>query len=296
MLSQNLSEEALELKHYLDLPAPAKINLFLHVVGRAENGYHRLQSVFQLVSLFDYIDLEELPDGKIERCGDINWPVEKDLCWRAAKLLQEKYPNKGVRITVRKNIPDGAGLGGGSSDAATTLIGLNEMWGLGLSRKDLCRLGVKLGADVPFFIFGQTAFAEGIGEILQPVEVPDMQFKIVFPNLHVSTSEIFNHPDLTRNSNLCTIANLTKQLHNFVQSPWGRNDLELVARSLYAPIEQAVEMLSPYGKPRMTGSGSAVYVAEENLQKKSVKMCLPDDWQQWAVKGLKKHPLWNWTR
>lgn len=295
MASQDSSEKTQKLKNYFDLPAPAKINLFLHVVGRTDNGYHLLQSVFQLVSLFDYIDLEELPDGKIERAGDINWSVESDLCWKAAKLLQEKCPDKGVRITVRKNIPDGAGLGGGSSDAATVLIGLNQMWGLGLTRQDLCGLGVKLGADVPFFIFGQTAFAEGIGEVLQPVETEEMQFQIIFPGVRVSTAEIFNHPDLTRNTNLCTIANLRQQLHNFVQSPWGRNDLETVARSLYAPIEQAVKLLTPFGNPRMSGSGSAVYVAEKNLDKKSIKIPLPENWRQWAVKGLKKHPLWSWT-
>ena len=169
------------------------------------------------------------------------------------------------------------------------------MWGLGLTRQDLCGLGVKLGADVPFFIFGQTAFAEGIGEVLQPVETEEMQFQIIFPGVRVSTAGIFNHPDLTRNTNLCTIANLKQQLHNFVQSPWGRNDLETVARSLYAPIEQAVKLLTPFGNPRMSGSGSAVYVAEKNPGEKSVKIPLPENWRQWTVKGLKKHPLWSWT-
>ncbi len=295
MFAQDFLKEQKKFKNYFDLPAPAKVNLFLHVVGRSENGYHQLQSVFQLISLFDFIDLEELPDGHIERAGDINWSIESDLCWRAAKLLQERCPDKGVRITVRKNIPDGAGLGGGSSDAATVLIGLNQMWNLGLSRHELCKLGVKLGADVPFFIFGQTAFAEGIGEILQPIETEDLEYLIIFPGVHVSTAEIFNHPDLTRNTNLCTIANLAKQLHNFAQSPWGRNDLETVALSLYAPIEQAVELLSPYGSPRMSGSGSAVYVARQKLEEKSVKISLPKNWRQYFVKGLKRHPLWNWT-
>lgn len=284
------------LKNYLDLPAPAKVNLFLHIVGRRPDGYHLLQSVFQLIDLCDYLSFEETDNGKIERCGDIDWPKETDLCYKAALLLQQSCPQKGVRITVKKNIPHGAGLGGGSSDAATTLIALNRMWELDLPRTELMKIGEKLGADVPFFIFGQTAFVEGIGEIMQEIDVPDLQFLMIFPGISIPTLELFKNPQLTRNSKMCRISHLREFMKNFDQSPWGRNDMQKVAQTLYAPVDEALRMLAPYGSPRMTGSGSVVYAAGKNIGEKSVKITLPNNWRQWTVDGLKKHPLWSWTQ
>lgn len=179
------------MKNYFSLPAPAKLNLFLHVVGRKSDGMHLLQSVFTFIDLEDRITLEELPNGQIIRAGDIRWESENDLCVRAAKLLQPLTKNRGVRISVEKNIPSGAGLGGGSSDAATCLIALNKLWDLNLSRPQLMELGLKLGADVPFFVFGQTAFAQGVGETLEPIEVNPMKVLLVFPGISLSTKEIF---------------------------------------------------------------------------------------------------------
>ena len=157
------------MKCCLNLPAPAKLNLFLHVVGRKPDGMHLLESVFSMIDLCDYLDFEVLDEPQIIREGDIRWALEKDLCYRAAKLMQQFAPDQGVRITVRKHIPDGAGMGGGSSDAATCLIALNRLWNIHKKRNELLTLAVPLGADVPFFIFGETAFAQGVGEVRIPL-------------------------------------------------------------------------------------------------------------------------------
>ncbi len=282
------------MKNFLSLPAPAKLNLFLHVVGVRSDGYHLLQSVFQLVDLCDYIDLEENGSGEIIRQGDISWSAEQDLCVKAAKLLKPLAGNKGVNIRVVKNIPQGAGLGGGSSDAATTLIGLNQLWNLGLSRNELINLGVRLGADVPFFLFGQNAFVEGVGEVLSPIPLPDLYFKILFPNVALSTQQIYNHPSLTTTLDLCIISSLSAQLENFSTQPFGRNDLEPAAKSLSKQIPVALDILRPFGSPRMTGSGSAVFVAVGKPDKTRSFLVLPSGWQQWSVKGLKYHPLFSW--
>ncbi len=282
------------MKNFLSLPAPAKLNLFLHVIGVRPDGYHLLQSVFQLIDLCDYIDLEENDSGEIIRQGDIFWSDEQDLCVKAAKLLKPLAGNKGVTIRVVKNIPQGAGLGGGSSDAATTLIGLNQLWNLGLSRNELINLGVQLGADVPFFIFGQNAFVEGIGDVLSPISLPELYFKILFPNVALSTQLIYNHPGLTTSPDLCIISSLSAQLESFATRPFGRNDLESAAKNLSKQISSALDILRPFGYPRMTGSGSAVFVAADRLDETSPFLVLPSGWQQWSVKGLKYHPLFSW--
>ena len=248
---------------YLNLPAPAKLNLFLHVTGRKSDGMHLLESIFVLIDLRDQIDLEELPSGAIERVGDIEWDVEKDLCWRAAKLLQRLAPQKGCRITVRKQIPHGAGMGGGSSDAATCLIGLNRLWGLNLSRTELMRLGLELGA-------------------------------VVFPNVSVPTAKVFGSPDLTRNTKSIRMLHFPGLVSAFPLALIGRNDLEPVTRSLCPAVEDAFRLMKPISRPRMTGSGSAVFSAVELGSEVCPLAPLPSGWKQWIVKSLKIHPLSGW--
>ena len=185
----------------ISLQAPAKLNLFLHVTGRLPNGYHTLQSVFVLIDLCDTIELNLINDGVIRRTGDVIGQPEKDLCVRAARLLQQKFSVPlGVEINVTKRIPAGAGMGGGSSDAASTLLGLNQLWGLKLSKERLMELGQNLGADVPFFLLGTNAWVEGIGEKLTAIDVPEMTFAVVWPGVSQSTPEIFSHPPHRRPS------------------------------------------------------------------------------------------------
>lgn len=283
------------MKNFFSLPAPAKLNLFLHVVGQRPDGMHLIQSAFQLVDLNDYIDLEELPAGQILRNYSADWPYEEDLCVKAARLLQKITGcHKGVRITAQKNIPVGAGMGGGSSDAATCLIGLNRLWDLNLSSKTLLTLGSQLGADVPFFIFGKNAIAEGVGEILTPIEIENLNFFVCFPNVHVSTKEIFSSSDLTRNSKCYRISTLSEQLRNFSETLFGSNDLQPVVRDFYPVISEVIDCLKKVGSPRMTGSGSAVFCAVKagvDFQKPSE---FPDQWKSWTVKSLREHPLLGW--
>lgn len=277
-----------------NLPAPAKLNLFLHVTGRRDDGRHLLESVFVMIDRADSIDLEELPDGRVERYGRIIGETENDLCVRAARLLQEHCStNRGVRITVRKNIPAGAGMGGGSSDAATTLIGLNHLWGLGLGRKELLTLGLRLGADVPFFIKGRNCWVEGIGEILEPIEIEPMKFAVLWPGRSVSTAEIFGSPSLTRDTKSVRIAFFVRKGFSGNTALFGWNDLQPVAVELEPRIQQALEMLAPCHSVRMTGSGSAVF----GVLPTDVQMhfrSLPEDWLGFEAKTLGSHPLADW--
>ncbi|MBQ8828777.1 MAG: 4-(cytidine 5'-diphospho)-2-C-methyl-D-erythritol kinase [Burkholderiaceae bacterium] len=283
------------MKSYLNLPAPAKINLFLHIVGRRSDGMHLLQSVFQLIDLCDYIDLEELDNGKIIREGDISWDVEKDLCYRAAKLLQPLTPQKGVRITVKKNIPTGSGLGGGSSDAATVLIALNQLWNLNLQREDLLKLAVKLGADVPFFVQGLNAFVEGIGEIITPLTLPEFTIHLYLPNAKLSTAEVFQSDFLTRNTTSCKIQDFSDYIKNFDRTPWGRNDLEPVARFLSESVNEMFLEPELSKKIRLTGSGAAAFYVVESEEVEDPSLNISKGIQHWKVRGLQKHPLYDWV-
>lgn len=186
------------MKCCLNLPAPAKLNLFLHVIGRKPDGMHLLESVFSMIDLCDYLDFEVLDEPKIIREGDISWALGKDLCCRAAKLMQQFAPHRGVRITVRKNIPDGPVWAGGSSDAATCLIALNRLWDINKKRNELLNLAVTLGADVPFFIFGQTAFAQGVGEVLTPVVTDDFEGAVVFPGCECAHGGCIQKPQFDK--------------------------------------------------------------------------------------------------
>ena len=279
----------------LHIKAPAKINRFLHIVGQRKDGYHLLQSVFQLIDLHDDIYLTASADGLVHRpTGASNVPPEEDLVVRAAKLLQEyTHTNQGCTIQVEKRIPMGAGLGGGSSDAAATLWGLNELWNLQLSRQELMQLGVKLGADVPFFLFGENAFVEGIGELLQAVSLPKSCFLLIYPKVHIPTVDVFKDPNLTRNHPTVTIS-------DFIDSPnleqFGNNDCEEVVIQKYQEVAAVLNWLrqqAPQSSPRMSGSGSSVFVALETDLANHLLSQLPNQWIGFVVRGLTRHPSYN---
>ncbi|MDN3988485.1 4-(cytidine 5'-diphospho)-2-C-methyl-D-erythritol kinase [Zwartia vadi] len=245
-----------------DLPAPAKLNLFLHVVGRRADGYHLLQTVFQLISLSDTLDIDVRADGLICRETDLQGVShDDDLVVRAARLLQKSTGvSLGAQIQVRKQIPSGAGLGGGSSDAATVLMALNRLWRTGLSRGELMRLGLQLGADVPVFIFGQNAFAEGVGEQLTPLELPRQAFVVIQPAQGVPTQGIFQAPDLTRDTEPVKIMDFSGR-QAVACLGFGHNDLQPVVLSRYPVVRQALDWLEQAGfNARMTGSGSCFFV------------------------------------
>ena len=284
----------------IGLPAPAKLNLFLHVIGRRGDGKHLLESVFIHIDLSDTIDLTERTDGRIVRTGDVEGPAEGDLCVRAALALRAAAgrPELGAEIRVEKRIPAGAGMGGGSSDCATTLIGLNRLWGLDLTRGELERIGVTLGADVPFFVRGENAFVEGIGERLSGIDVPPAEYGVIWPGRGVSTAKIFAAPSLTRDSESQRIAVFS----DFLRTRWpelpGRNDLERTACELEPAIPEALDVLRSCGTvPRMTGSGSAVFgVLSRNAKTALGERSLPEGWRRFIVQGLPGHPLRAWTR
>lgn len=267
-------------------PAPAKLNLFLHVVGQRADGYHLLQTLYQLIDLADRVAVRLRTDGQIHRlAGAAGVAAEDDLVVRAARLLQaETGCRLGADLAVEKHIPLGAGLGGGSSDAATTLIALDRLWGTGLSRKALAGLGLRLGADVPVFVWGRTAFAEGVGERLTPVQVPLRWYLVVHPGVAVSTAGIFQAPELTRDTPARTIRALL--------AAGGRNDLEPVVRGRHPQVDAAARWLARHADARVTGSGAAVFAdfgsrhAAEALRQR-----LPVGWQGWVTRGIERSAL-----
>ncbi len=284
------------MERALALPAPAKLNLFLHVIGRRPDGYHLLQTAFQLIDLCDWLDFERRDDGRIIRAGDLAGPVEDDLAVRAARALQQATGSRfGATIGVGKSIPAGSGLGGGSSDAATTLIALNRLWSLGMTRSELAPLATALGADVPFFLHGVNAFGEGVGDALTSVEIPSAWFAVVWPQVHVSTQEMFADSRLTRNTKVTKIADFSAAAGHFPHALFGANDLEAIARRRFPQVDDAFRRMQRHGAARMTGSGSAVFVAtaSEQAARAAAADCAPD-WRSWAVRGLKAHPLAAW--
>lgn len=236
-------------------PAPAKLNLFLRIVGRRADGYHLLQTVFRLLDWGDEIRLRTRADGEIVRAaGSGEIPAEDDLSVRAARALQAVSGTRlGAEIAVHKRIPMGAGLGGGSSDAATVLVALNALWKLGLSRVQLAEIGVRLGADVPVFVHGRSAWAEGVGELLTPLELPPRWYVILDPRIHVATAQLFQAPELTRNAAPATIA-------GFVSEAIRDNGFEPVVRARYAQVASALDWLGQFGMARLSGSGGAVFL------------------------------------
>lgn len=284
------------LNSALGLSAPAKLNLFLHVIGRREDGKHLLQSVFILLDIHDTIDISTLEEDIIERTGDVIGRLEDDLCVRAAQLLKNTFRiRKGVSIHLQKRIPSGAGLGGGSSDAATVLIALNRLFGLNLSRNNLMALGEKLGADVPFFIWGRTGFVEGIGEKIQAVSVPISTYAVIWPGVGISTAKIFGAPNLTRDTESMKITSFSGAVQNQWPKLYGRNDLQPVAQALEPRVSEALEMLATCSSPRMTGSGSAVFgILRTDNPTPSFMEALPDQWIGFTTKSLVEHPLYDW--
>lgn len=290
-----------------NLPAPAKLNLFLHVTGRRPDGYHLLETVFQLIDLADRIDLERGPDGTILLETPLKGvPVEHDLTVRAARLLAQRSGcGLGVTIRIDKRIPMGGGLGGGSSDAATVLMGLNRLWGLSLTRRELMQIGLELGADVPFFIFGRTAYATGVGERLQNCPQPRRAFALLAPATGVATAAVFSAPELTRDTKPIKIFGLSRGDRVFS----GRNDLQNVVFRLQPDVQTSLSMLCRVTQAtgldashaRMTGSGSCVFVpVEEDRQAECIVRgvkALPAarSMRVWSVRSIETHPLREWA-
>ena len=283
-----------------DCPAPAKLNLFLHVIGRRADGYHLLQSVFQLIDRADRLHFDLRDDERIVRTTDVpGVPAEQDLVVRALRLLQGAYeqrhgrPAPGIDVAVHKILPLGGGLGGGSSDAATAFMAANHLWQAGFTTGELMALALPLGADVPFFIFGETAFAEGVGEALQAVDGPDVWFVVIEPGVAVPTPAIFSAPGLTRNTKAVTISDFSRHLTaSLGLTGFGRNDLQAVAVTLFPPVAQALDWLQQYGDARMTGSGACVFCAfATEAEADHVLATMAGAWKGWKARSLKQHPL-----
>ena len=273
--------------------APAKINLFLHITGRRTDGYHSLQSVFQLLDFYDTLHIKVTKNGKIKRVNDIiDVPAGQCLCGLAASALQQYTDCKlGVEYAIDKRIPMGGGLGGGSSDAATMLLALNHMWRLNLSRSDLMQIGLKLGADVPVFIFGQNAWAEGVGEQLTAIDLVPSHYVVLTPQVHVSTAQIFANSALTRDTKPLKIADFSRGMDLDSNSGLFKNDLEAVVCKEYPAVASTLEWLKPYGKARMSGSGASVFVAVNSKQKADELLAnKPENTTGFVAKGLIKHP------
>jgi len=312
----------------LSCPAPAKLNLFLHVVGRRADGYHLLQTLFRFIDFGDTLHFTLREDGVVRRVSTLDGvPQEQDLCVRAARLLQQECGCPlGVDIALEKRIPMGGGLGGGSSDAATTLLALNRLWQLGLSRERLMRIGLDLGADVPVFVFGENAFAEGVGEQLQAYSLPDAWYVVLFPPVHVATAQIFAHPELTRNTISLRIralpmaqlfqskfegetrrrrANDEDSASSTARSERGsqhsvtdevelelHNDLQPVVCSLYPEVARHLSWLGQFAEARITGSGACVFAEFVSAgQAQAVLEHLPPDMCGIVARGLPHHPL-----
>ena len=282
------------MRSFYDVPAPAKLNLFLHITGRRPDGYHLLESVFMLIDWHDRLHFELRSDGLISRedLTGMALPAD-DLSVRAARALQLATGcTLGVHIGVEKNIPAQAGMGGGSSDAATTLMALNRLWQLGLGRKQLQRIGLELGADVPFFLCGSSAWVSGIGDEIEPLKnadaLADKQFVVVKPQAGLETKKIFSDPLLKRNSEHAMIAVFAANQYDF-----GRNDLQPVAQALQPEVKKAIDWLESFGlHARMTGSGSAVFAP---IEQAFIFDNVPGTWEVKVCENLQHHPLIGWV-
>jgi len=272
-------------------PAPAKINLFLHVVGKRADGYHLLQTVFQFLDFGDELKFEVNNTGLIERNYDYGFSEQNDLCLKAAKLLKPYAPSSaGVSIELIKRLPMGGGLGGGSSDAATVLIALNSLWELGLSRAKLAEIGLSLGADVPVFVKGQSAWAEGVGERLTPLDLPQNWFLVLNPDICVSTAEVFANKHLTARPEMMKIRAFQKA----TQVHFGDNDLEAIVRAKYPEVEQLFRWLKDFGEPRMSGSGGSVFLPLSSRQQGlDILSKKPSKTIGFVAKGMNLHPLYK---
>ncbi|WP_431128003.1 4-(cytidine 5'-diphospho)-2-C-methyl-D-erythritol kinase [Variovorax paradoxus] len=295
------------MKAIYDLPAPAKLNLFLHITGRREDGYHLLQSVFMLIDWCDTLHVELRHDGQLSREDLTTELPPDDLVLRAARALQaHAAPGQGAHIGIAKQVPAQAGMGGGSSDAATCLLALNRLWKLNLPLTRLAEIGVKLGADVPFFLNGRNAWVEGIGEKISPVNVPPARFVVVKPPEGLDTRLIFSAPDLQRATPVAIISGFAADSEQLeAQDPessafkvfdFGHNDLQPVAQRLCPAVSDAIEWLGAQGlKARMTGSGSSVFAKMPQGPQKAELAEAPTGWQVRQCNNLAVHPLWGWA-
>jgi 4-diphosphocytidyl-2-C-methyl-D-erythritol kinase len=271
------------MNNTLCLLSPAKLNLFLHITGRRENGYHTLQTLFQLLDWGDRLEFTPDNSGKIRLTGTLaGIPDQDNLIYRAARLLQRDQ--LGVTISVKKQIPMGAGLGGGSSNAATTLLALNQLWQLAMPQTRLQALGAQLGADVPVFVAGHTAWAEGIGEILTPVSLPERWYVIITPACHVATGQIFSHLQLTRNTSPIKMA-------AFFEG-YTRNDCQDLVRQLYPEVDEALNWLCTFGEASLTGTGASVFAGfDTEADATEVLEQAPQHWAAVKAKGLNRSPV-----
>ncbi|NQY27316.1 MAG: 4-(cytidine 5'-diphospho)-2-C-methyl-D-erythritol kinase [Piscirickettsiaceae bacterium] len=271
-------------------PSPAKLNLFLQITGQREDGYHELQTVFQFLDYCDYLQFEISDSTDIQLLTPIAGVSNDDnLIVRAAKLLQQHANiQQGANITLDKHLPMGGGLGGGSSNAATTLVALNQLWNCQLNNDELAQLGLSLGADVPIFIYGHAAWAEGIGEKLTPISPPEPWYIVIVPDCHVSTAEIFSSPELTRDCKSITMSRFL--------SGEGRNVCEDVVLKHYSPVAKVFDWLAKFAKPRMTGTGACVFASfNSKSQAQHVVDSLPEKWRGFVAKACNESPLTTMT-
>ena len=291
------------IKAIYDVLAPAKLNLFLHITGRRADGYHLIQSVFMLIDWCDTLHFELRQDGEISR-SDLHADTSKnaetlpdeDLTVRAARALKKACATSlGVHITLEKRIPTQAGMGGGSSDAASTLLALQRLWGVSLPRNELLTIALSLGADVSFFLSGGHAWVEGVGEIITPICLPNAEFLVVKPQAGLSTQAIFNAPSLKRDSGTATIGGLAAYEHGQIFE-FGRNDLQPVAMDLCPQLTQSIDWLAAKNlQGRMTGSGSAVFAyLPHGTDTSDVDSDLIDGWEIRKCRNLESHPLADW--
>ncbi|MAD58491.1 MAG: 4-(cytidine 5'-diphospho)-2-C-methyl-D-erythritol kinase [Porticoccus sp.] len=272
----------------LSLPAPAKLNLFLHITGKKENGYHELQTLFQMLDYGDYLEIESNDSGKIDLLTTKkNIPNQENAVLHAARALQSHTAcGHGAKILLKKNLPIGAGLGGGSSNAASAILGLNIVWNLKLTNTELQNIGSKIGADVPVFILGKTAWGEGIGEKLTPVDIPNNWFLVLTPNIFISTTEIFSHPGLTRNTHPIKI-------RAFEEKGW-KNDCQLVVEDLYPEVKKARQWLANFAPARMTGTGGSIFSSfSTEDEAKALLKKIPKPWHGFVAKGVNRSPVFK---
>ena len=270
----------------LTLSSPAKINLFLHILGKRTDGYHNLQTIFQFLDYGDTLTFSDNSSDQVDvESNLINIPKTDNLIIRAAELLRQATGcTNGCRIVLDKKIPMGAGLGGGSSNAATTLIALNILWECGLSATQISELGQTLGADIPIFLNGNSAFAEGIGEVLTPINLPEKWFLVITPSCHISTKEIFSHPELTRNSAPIKIRALPEGVR--------RNDCQKLVVKCYPEVREVLEWMSDFSNPLLTGTGASVFCSFDNQQEaQRVLQQAPKHWKAFVARGLNKSPV-----
>lgn len=270
----------------ITLPSPAKLNLFLHILDRREDGYHNLQTLFQLLDYGDQLSFSANKQSEINITSNIEAVAPRDnLVFKAATALQQATDCKwGCDIELDKKLPMGAGLGGGSSNAATTLVGLNSLWQCNLSLDQLAEIGGELGADIPVFVKGFSAFAEGIGDKLTPISLDEFCYLVVTPKIKVSTEQIFCHSELTRNASAIKIRALSEELY--------RNDCQSVVETLYPEVKLVLDWLQQHGNPLMTGTGASVYCRFDNQEEaKQVQQTVPNSWNSFVAMGVNRSPL-----